>query len=183
MLNGVYTPKEVKHIVQWLEEYNASRAHAKPNTGRYPVQNLLEAIPPLKELVFNVKLRTIVQEGMGKKYVLRRATYTEGIGEEASAVYQDVGEASVEVLKSQYTLRVHLDAVTAEQGALRVYSKSHFDIHDSLAIEAIQLSKSSTCCEVAAGGIHILKPLSLRKASTHAEGQPPKVIELVVEPR
>ena len=161
VLDGVYSPEEVKQIVHLLEQH---KAETPPDAGSLRIDDLMTVIPALEALVFSRKLHTLVKEGMGETYVPHRAVYTEGIEEGTTGDwYQDrEADVSVEVLKSQYIIRIHLDTVTAGQGALRVYPKSHFDVHDSPAITALRQAKSPTDCEVAAGGIHLLKPLTLR---------------------
>ena len=179
VLDGVYTPKEVKRMIQQLEQYHAE---TKQESGSFTIDHLTEVIPSLEQLIFNLKLHTIVKEGMGERYTLGRATYTKSVRavNVPSEWYQNgEAEASLEVLKSQYIVRIHLDAVTEEQGALQVYPKSHFDIHDLPALEAIQRAKSPISGEVAAGGIHVLKPLTLRRVSSRTVGAPCRVVELV----
>jgi ectoine hydroxylase-related dioxygenase (phytanoyl-CoA dioxygenase family) len=79
-------------------------------------------------------------------------------------------QPSVEILENIFTIRIHLDGCTKENGALRVIEKSH----NQGVIEIVDWLKNQEgiekICEVKQGGILIMKPLILH-ASKRTENQ------------
>jgi len=79
-------------------------------------------------------------------------------------------QPSLEVLKSIFTIRIHLDDCNSENGALRVIEGSHkrnvIEIKDWMEEDR----REETICEVEKGGILLMNPLILH-ASRRTENQ------------
>ncbi|MBA2761075.1 MAG: phytanoyl-CoA dioxygenase family protein, partial [Segetibacter sp.] len=83
-----------------------------------------------------------------------------------------------EYLKNIYILRIHLDKTTAENGALQVMQNSHYCILNDHEVQALCQEKKSVLCEVEAGGIHLMKPLTLHVSEKINNDQPRRIIHL-----
>ncbi|MEO1714932.1 MAG: phytanoyl-CoA dioxygenase family protein, partial [Bacteroidota bacterium] len=204
ILDGIYSPKEVEQIRKLLDQYKASVCSNESTKEVFAIRKLMQVLPTLKKHIFNLKLHTIIQEGMGENYFLSRAIYLDKplMSNWYVTLHQDVpinvkqklevegysawtnkqGVISVRppvnILKNSYTIRIHLDNTTAENGALQVYPKSHFGILDDEKIKQFRQTKTPICCEVTAGGIHLMKPLTLHASSKTTNQQSRRVIHL-----
>ena len=204
ILDGIYSPREVEQMRKLLDQYKASVSGDKNATEVFAIRKLLQVLPALKKHIFNLKLHTIIQEGMGDDYFLSKAIYfdkppksnwyvtlhqdvpinvKEKIAVEGySAWTSKQGVISVRppvaILKNSYTIRIHLDDTTAENGALQVYPKSHFSILNDERTKQFRQTKVPVGCEVTAGGIHLMKPLTLHASSKTTNQQCRRVIHL-----
>ncbi|MDF9794982.1 putative DNA-binding transcriptional regulator YafY [Catalinimonas alkaloidigena] len=203
VLDGIYTTKEVEQMCRILDSYKAS-VDGQNSTEVFAIRKLLQELPVLKEHIFNLKLHTLIKEGMGEDYFLCKAIYfdkpstsnwyvswhqdvpinvqekieTEGYSGWTSKKGVISVRPPVDILKNMYTIRIHLDKTTAENGALHVYPKSHFGIWDHQQIEQFRQTKTPTYCEVEAGGIHLMKPLTLHASQKTTNAQSRRVIHL-----
>lgn len=73
-------------------------------------------------------------------------------------------QPNIELLESIFTIRIHLDDCTKENGALRVIAESH--LNGTIKIKEWMKMKNGieSICEVKKGGILILKPLILHSS-------------------
>ncbi|MEM9675745.1 MAG: WYL domain-containing protein [Bacteroidota bacterium] len=204
ILDGIYSPKEVDQMRKLLDQYKASISGSKRTTEVFAIRKLLQVLPALKKHIFNLKLHTIIQEGMGEDYFLIKAIYFDKppMSNWYVTLHQDIPinvkekidvegysawiskqgiisvRPPVDILKNSYTIRIHLDDTTDENGALQVYPKSHFSILDAERIRQFRQTKTPAGCEVSAGGIHLMKPLTLHASAKTTNQQSRRVIHL-----
>lgn len=204
ILDGIYSPTEVEQMGKILDHYKVDVSNDNNKTEVFAIRKLLQVLPALKKHIFNLKLYTIIKEGMGEGYFLCKALYfnkpstsnwyvswhqdipinvkekIETEGYSAWTRNQEVISVRppVDLLKNIYTIRIHLDDTTAENGALQVYPKSHLSILNAEGIKKIHQTKSSVCGEVEPGGIHLMKPLTLHASSKTTNKQCRRMIHL-----
>jgi predicted DNA-binding transcriptional regulator YafY len=84
----------------------------------------------------------------------------------------------VEVCKSNFTLRIHLDDASEHNGALKVIPGSHnkFLAHEEIAL--ITANSVPFVCEVPAGGVQLMKPLLLHSSGKSNSKKKRRVIHL-----
>jgi ectoine hydroxylase-related dioxygenase (phytanoyl-CoA dioxygenase family) len=88
-------------------------------------------------------------------------------------------QAPVVLLEKLYTIRIHLDDTTSNNGALKILPKSH--LKGILRSEAIETLKSQeTVCEVSRGGIMLMKPLLMHSSGRTTNHQSRRVIHIEI---
>ncbi len=81
------------------------------------------------------------------------------------------------VLESNFTIRIHLDKTTKENGALKVVNKSQKK--GICRIENIDIkAETESYCEVESGGIMILKPLLFHASNKTTNNERRRVIHI-----
>jgi predicted DNA-binding transcriptional regulator YafY len=198
VLNDIYTQREIKKISNILHKYFADSE--EPTFGK---RTLLMDLPALKHFLLNENLLEIVHS-IDPKAFLTRAIYLDKPKDQNWAVgwHQDVpinvkektptdgftswtlkkGINSVcppeEILHSIFTVRIHLDDTSDQNGALKVITGSHKQRFSDNEINTITANSNPSVCEVKSGGIHLLKPLLLHSSSRATTEKKRRVIHL-----
>ena len=82
-----------------------------------------------------------------------------------------------EILEQNFTIRIHIDKTTKENGALKVLNKSHKK--GMVRTENIELeNETETICEVEKGGIMIMKPLIFHASNKTTNNERRRVIHI-----
>ena len=197
ILNHVYTNREIRTVSRLI--YNYFKENDDTSFGK---RTLLKDIPELKPILFNKNLKQIIG-AIDPKAFLSKAIFfdkppnsnwyvtwhqdvpinvTQKIELEGfSGWTQKKGVISVrppvEVVKNIFTIRIHLDETNLRNGALKVVPGSHNKILTDTEIQTISSNSYPFVCEIASGGIQIMKPLLLH-SSPKAKVKKRKVIHL-----
>jgi ectoine hydroxylase-related dioxygenase (phytanoyl-CoA dioxygenase family) len=167
-------------------------AHMSPDQKRGGVRDIMTRVPELRAVADAPAMREIVSRVLGTDAVVVRSTLFDKTGGANWKVpwHQDVtiavrdraelegfGPWSVkegvlhvqpptEVLEQMVTIRVHLDACPASNGALRVMPQTHrlgrINQNDA---PAHVIEPEAICCEAAAGEALVMRPLLLHASS------------------
>lgn len=101
---------------------------------------------------------------------------TENFGPWTVKQNQFAVQPPLEILKSNFTIRIHLDDTDEQNGALKVIPKSHNAIYRP---ETIDWEKESeVVCNVNKGGIMIMKPLLLHSSGRTTNNKKRRVIHI-----
>ncbi|MDH5380824.1 MAG: phytanoyl-CoA dioxygenase family protein [Cyclobacteriaceae bacterium] len=200
VLEDVYLKHEIGEIRNLVKEYLKKHQEEEP----YGIRELFPKIPKLREYIFNQRFYTIIKDALGEEYFLCKSIFFNKIPENNWYVswHQDVpinvaskiemegfnswthkkGVTSVrpplEYLQNIYTFRIHLDDTNEDNGVLKVIPKSHYKILSPDDIEEIRKQKDAIACNVEAGGINILKPLTLHSSERSKSDKSRRVIHL-----
>lgn len=198
ILNFVYTKREVKKLGIILDKYfknNPSKTYAK--------RQLLKTLPDLKDILFNKNLKDIVKS-IDENAFMSKAIYFDKPADSNWYVtwHQDIpinvdkkmslkgysgwtnkeGVISVrppeEVSKSIFTIRIHLDDTNDKNGALKVIPGSQNKVLSQQEIELITENSIPKICDVPAGGIQLMKPLTLHASTKSTSQKRRRVIHL-----
>ena len=198
VLNDIYTRKELRKVGRILHDYFAQSD--EPTFGK---RTLLKDIPELKSELLNKNILEIIK-AIDPKVSLTKAIYFDKPDTSNWFVvwHQDVpinvkekietdgytswtnknGIISVcppeEVLKSIFTLRIHLDTTSAHNGALKVIPGSHSKRFSDEEREAITQNVNPIIVDVAEGGVQLMKPLLLHASSKSMNQKRRRVIHL-----
>jgi predicted DNA-binding transcriptional regulator YafY len=202
VLQKVYTRKEMNHVKSMIAKYH-NPEYTREGKPVYAIRNFLTQIPGLKNVLFNQNLKTILS-ALGKDLFLTKAIYfdkppmsnwyvtwhqdsTINVKEkiETNGYYgwtKKEGLIGVcppeEVLKSTFTLRIHLDDTDEKNGALKVIPGSQNKRLSDEEIGLITQNCIPFTCEVNCGGIHLMKPLLLHSSSKTVNQKHRRVIHL-----
>ena len=200
ILHNVYGKKEINEIKSKL--YTYFKSVGQPDNV-YAVRSLFQVVPELKTLVFNPNLLTILKK-IKPNLFLTKAIYFDKTPESNWYVtwHQDITinvkekietegftgwtkKARVhgvcppdEILKDTVTIRVHLDDADETNGALRVVPGSHNKRLSNEEIGLITQNSVPYVCDIAVGGIQMMKPLLLHASSKATSQKHRRVIHL-----
>lgn len=188
IVENIYSVKEVNEILELLKSIGVER--------KFGVREFLSNHPDVREKIFSKKLIDVIKSispncnQSVKSIFFDKPPHTNWVvnwhqdltinlsnkretpsfknwrvNEERTVV-----QPNKEFLESIFTIRIHLDDCTKENGALRVIEKSHS--HGVIAIKEWMKHKEGMekICEVKKGGILIMKPLILH-SSKRTENQ------------
>jgi ectoine hydroxylase-related dioxygenase (phytanoyl-CoA dioxygenase family) len=151
--------------------------------------------------IFNQKLKSIITENFGESYFITKSIYFDKPEKSNWFVsyHQDLTisvnqklevenfknwtvkqnqfavQPPTAILENNFTIRIHLDTTTKDNGALKIINNSHskgvYKV-DDLAIE------NETICEVEKGGIMIMKPLLFHASNKTTNNERRRVIHI-----
>lgn len=200
ILRHVYGRKEVNAMKMEIARYLKDKG-LDENT--HAIRNLLQEIPVLKETIFNSNLLQVLKK-IHPDLFLTKAIFFDKTPDANWYVtwHQDVvidvaekieqpgftgwtkkfGVHGVcppeEILKSTYTIRIHLDDTDETNGALKVIPGSHNKRLSDEEINLIAQNSIPYICDVDACGIQIMKPLLLHASSKATSQKHRRVIHL-----
>lgn len=194
ILQKVYTQRQNRKMGYLLHKYLG-----KQTAKTYAIRHFFEKIPALKEVVCSPNLQTIVKAIDPKAFLCRATLFDKKSSanwlvswhqdvpievaekktvEGFSSWTQKEGVYSVcppdEISRNRFSIRIHLDDTTWENGALKVIPGSQNKRLKDEEINLISKNSFPEICEVAAGGIHLMKPLILH-ASEKVKTSPKKL--------
>jgi len=178
--------EEITSLITLIE------AHVAPAQKRGGVRDIMTRVPQLRAVADAPALREIVSQVLGAEAVVIRSTLfdkTDGANWKVPW-HQDVTIAvrervesegygpwstkegivhvqpPTEVLQNMVTIRVHLDACPASNGALRIMPSTHHlgRINQNDAPDHV-IEADAVCCKAAAGEALVMRPLLLHASS------------------
>ncbi|MCH5596508.1 phytanoyl-CoA dioxygenase family protein [Niabella ginsengisoli] len=204
IIENIYSPCEIEKIIGCIDQAALSnRETFRKSSDLFAIRQFLKEVPSVQPLVFNNKLKEIIQELFGKDYFVVKSIYfdkpetsnwyvsyhqdltisvdkkidREDFGPWTTKQNQFAVQPPINILKSNFTIRIHLDETDENNGALKVIEKSHLKgIYRPETIDwAIETEK---VCKVAKGGIMIMKPLTLHGSNRTTNKQRRRVIHI-----
>lgn len=198
ILNDIYTRVEIRTIGKILHDY-----FTETDEQTFGKRTLLKDIPSLKSHLLNDNILRIVKT-IDSNAFLTKAIYfdkpddlnwyvtwhqdipinvkekieTEGF--KSWTKKKDIHSVCPpeHVLKSMFTIRIHLDSTTINNGALKVVPGSHTKQFSDEEKEKITSKLEPTILEVREGGIQLMKPLLLHSSSKSQNQKRRRVIHL-----
>lgn len=195
IVNDVYSIDEVNHIIGVIDSANSNNEAFRKTKDIFAIRKVLKEIPEIQPLIFNENLVRIMQSVGGEDCFVVKSIYFDKpeMSNWFVAYHQDLtisvdekfevegfsnwtkkqNQFSVQppnyILENIFTVRIHLDDTTAENGAVKVLEKSH--LYGICRTESINWSnEKEVVCEVNKGGVMLMKPL-LFHASTRTTNQ------------
>lgn len=198
ILNHLYTKRDIKKLKAKLDTY--IKQH---NEKHFGMRAVLQKMPELKEILFNRNLKKLVK-AIDKNAFLTKAIYFDKQPKDNWYVtwHQDIpinvadriemdgfkswttkdGVISVRppenINKNTFSIRIHLDDTTENNGALKVISGSHKKRLKDEEIKLISEHSIPFTCEVNSGGVQVLKPLLLHASSKSKTQKRRRVLHL-----
>ncbi|MEZ4842972.1 MAG: phytanoyl-CoA dioxygenase family protein [Bacteroidia bacterium] len=196
IVENVYTEKEVEEIIQLID--------SKGIGEQFGVRAFLSVYPDIAQKVFTQKLIALVKtisptcnKSIKSIYFNKpqNANWVVNWHQDLTINLTDkketpnfknwrvladrtVVQPSTEMLENIFTIRIHLDDCTAQNGALRVIEKSH----NRGVVDTRQWQKKKNeqerICEVKKGGVLLMKPLTLHSSKRTENEQNRRVIHI-----
>lgn len=202
-INQVFSAVQVEKILQLIGQADTSRKTFRKSADLFAVRQFLKEIPEVTQLIFNEEFRQLIHSLFGSNYFIVKSIYfdkpeqsnwfvsyhqdltisvdrkieLEGYSKWTVKQDQFAVQPPLDILKQIYTLRIHLDDTDENNGALKVVPGSH--LKDIYKAEDIDWSKENEhVCEVARGGVMIMKPLLLHSSSRTTNNKKRRVIHI-----
>lgn len=187
IVKNIYDDNEINKILSIIEKVSDNEtlnSTFRKSNDLFAIRQFHKEIPETLNFIFNKNLKDIIKLNFGDDYFIIKSIYfdkpeksnwfvayhqdlTISVSkkilsqnfENWTAKHNQFGvQPPEEILKNNFTIRIHLDRTTKENGALKVINKSHKK--GIYRIENIRIAHEiETICEVEKGGIMIMKPL------------------------
>lgn len=203
IINDIYTHEEVSQILSAIKAADTTNATFRKTDDLFAIRQFLNEIPPIHPLIFNHKLKHLIQSLFGDGYFVVKSIYFDkpersnwfvawhqdltisvdqktnlpGYGPWTLKQNQFAVQPPLNILQDNFTVRVHLDDADAGNGALKVIPGSHLKgIYRPEAIDW-QVEREAICA-VKAGGVMLMRPLLMHASNRTTNNKPRKVIHI-----
>lgn len=204
ILNNVYTENELEKLISLIEkktENNTENATFRKSQDLFAIRQFHKEIPETLDFIFNQNLKDIIENTFGKGYFITKSIYFDK-PEKSNwfvAYHQDLiisvnkkieienfknwtvkqNQFAVQpptaILEKNFTIRIHIDKTTKDNGALKVINNSHSK--GIFRVENLEI-ENETICEVEKGGIMIMKPLLFHASNKTTNNERRRVIHI-----
>jgi ectoine hydroxylase-related dioxygenase (phytanoyl-CoA dioxygenase family) len=204
IINKVYTENEVGKLISLIENLtknDSDNATFRKSQDLFAIRQFHKEVPETLDFIFNQNLKDIIESTFGDGYFITKSIYFDK-PEKSNwfvAYHQDLtisvdkkieienfenwtikqNQFSVqppkEILENNFTIRIHLDHTTKENGALKVINNSHSK--GIFRVENLQ-TENETICEVEKGGIMIMRPLLFHASNKTTNNERRRVIHI-----
>jgi ectoine hydroxylase-related dioxygenase (phytanoyl-CoA dioxygenase family) len=202
VIDNIFEDHEVNGILDMISGIDTSKPTFRKSADLFAIRQFFKELPDSIELLFNKKIKKTIEALFGTGCFVVKSIYfdkpeqsnwfvayhqdlTISVAKKADisgfgpwTVKQDqfAVQPTTDILKSNFTIRVHLDDTNEENGALKVIPGSHKEI---LRPENIDWEVASEyCCNVPKGGVMIMKPLLLHSSGRTINGRKRRVIHI-----
>ncbi|KUJ62293.1 phytanoyl-CoA dioxygenase [Flavobacteriaceae bacterium CRH] len=206
IINNVYNENEITKLISLIENATESKNDAatfRQSQDLFAIRQFHKEIPETLSFIFNKNLQNIIESNFGKDYFITKSIYFDK-PEKSNwfvAYHQDLTisvdkkveiesfenwtvkqnqfavQPPKEVLEKNFTIRIHIDKTTKDNGALKVINNSHSK--GILRIENLKFeNEKETICEVEKGGIMIMKPLLFHASNKTTNNERRRVIHI-----
>lgn len=206
IIDKVYSEIEIEKIITEIEkitESDTKNSTFRKSQDLFAIRQFHKEIPETLNIIFNQNLREIIKSNFGENYFITKSIYFDK-PEKSNwfvAYHQDLTisvdkkieienfenwtikqnqfatQPPKEILEQNFTIRIHIDKTTKENGALKVLNKSH--TKGIIRTENINVENEiETICEVEKGGIMIMKPLLFHASNKTTNSERRRVIHI-----
>lgn len=204
IINTVYTENEIEKLISLIENNTQNKEESatfRKSQDLFAIRQFHKEIPETLPHIFNQNLKDVIETTFGEGYFITKSIYFDK-PEKSNwfvAYHQDLTisvdkkveienfenwtikqnqfavQPPKEILENNFTIRIHLDNTTKDNGALKVINDSHSK--GIVRVENLQ-TENETICEVEKGGIMIMKPLLFHASNKTTNNQRPRVIHI-----
>jgi ectoine hydroxylase-related dioxygenase (phytanoyl-CoA dioxygenase family) len=206
IIDNVYNENEIKKLISIIEnvtENSNENATFRKSEDLFAIRQFHKEIPETLGYIFNQNLKDIIKSNFGENYFITKSIYFDK-PEKSNwfvAYHQDLTisvnkkiettdfenwtikqnqfavQPPKELLEKNFTIRIHIDKTTKDNGALKVINNSHSK--GILRVENLSIeNEKETICEVEKGGIMIMKPLLFHASNKTTNNKRRRVIHL-----
>lgn len=201
VIGGVFEQAEIATIVNGIDS-SVDKPTFRKTKDMFAIRQFLKEFPKMCTIIFNENLRQII-ESFGSGYFVVKSIYFDKPGQSNwfVAYHQDLTISVAErveqpgygpwtvkqdqfavqpplnILQDNFTIRIHLDDATEDNGALKVIPGSHLKgIYRPQDID--WTIERKVFCNVLAGGVMLMSPLLLHASNRTVNNQSRKVIHV-----
>ena len=206
IINDIYSENEIEKLISLIEdvtENDSENATFRKSQDLFAIRQFHKEVPETLDFIFNENLKEIIESNFGSGYFITKSIYFDK-PEKSNwfvAYHQDLTisvnkkietanfenwtvkqnqfavQPPKEILEDNFTIRIHIDKTTKDNGALKVINNSHSK--GILRIENLNFeTEKETICEVEKGGIMIMKPLLFHASNKTTNNERRRVIHI-----
>jgi len=202
-INDVFTKAEVNHLFQIISDADTSSPAFRKTNDLFAIRQFLKEVPEAVAVIFNHKLNQLITDQFGADYFVVKSIYfdkpensnwfvayhqdltisvdrksaMEGFGPWTVKQQQFAVQPPLDILRDNFTIRIHLDDTDETNGALKVVPGSH--LKGIYPPETIDWNiETETICDVQRGGVMFMKPLLLHASGRTTGQQKRRVIHI-----
>jgi hypothetical protein len=190
IVENIFTPTEVVSLIAIINHADQSNKSFRKTNDLFAIRKFLKEIPAVQPVIFNEKLKFAIENLFGNEYFVVKSIYfdkpeksnwfvawhqdlTISIGKKTELpdwrnwtkkFDQFAVQPPVEILQSNFTIRIHLDDTNEFNGALKVIPGSHLKGVQRID-ELDRQHKYETSCNVRAGGVMVMRPLLMHSSA------------------
>ena len=199
----IYSTEEINDIITIIDKSGHNNTNFRRNSTPYAIRNFISAFPQLIPILFNRQLIELISTKFGRGYFISKSIYFDKPPNANwfVAYHQDITisvdkkvkmpgfnswtvkheqfsvQPPVSILENNFTVRIHLDDTTDNNGALRVIPGSHLKgISRTDKINCI--SDGEVICNVPRGGVMLMRPLLLHASGKSTSQSRRRVIQI-----
>ena len=206
IIDAIYNENEIEKLISIIEsvtENKAGKTTFRKSEDLFAIRQFHKEIPEALDSIFNQNLKNIIKSNFGEDYFITKSIYFDK-PEKSNwfvAYHQDLTisvnrkievesfenwttkqnqfavQPPKDILEKNFTIRIHIDKTTKDNGALKVINNSH-----SKGIYRVEnmdfKNEKETICEVEKGGIMIMKPLLFHASNKTTSNQRRRVIHI-----
>jgi ectoine hydroxylase-related dioxygenase (phytanoyl-CoA dioxygenase family) len=206
IIEAIYSDSEVEKIISEIEKVTQAttdNATFRKSDDLFAIRQFHKEIPETLPYVFNQNLLEFIKTNFGQNYFITKTIYfdkpeksnwfvsyhqdlTISVNKKIEVDHfenwtikqnQFAVQPPKEILENNFTVRIHLDRTTKDNGALKVLNASHKK--GISRVENINLNEEiETICEVEKGGIMIMKPLLFHASNKTTNNKRRRVIHI-----
>ncbi len=203
IINNVFTRSEIEAIVSTVSTSDTSKPTFRKTADIFAIRQFFKEVPAAFEKVFTNKFRQFISTLLGSEFFIVKSIYFDkpetsnwfvayhqdltisvnkkadvnGFGSWTTKSSQFAVQPPLNILEDNVTVRIHLDNTNEENGALKIIPGSH--VKGICKAETIKsLMDTETHCNIAKGGIMLMKPLLLHSSGRTTNGQKRRVIHI-----
>jgi ectoine hydroxylase-related dioxygenase (phytanoyl-CoA dioxygenase family) len=206
IIEAIYSDSEVEKIISEIEnvtQATTDNATFRKSDDLFAIRQFHKEIPETLPYVFNHNLLEFIKTNFGQNYFITKTIYFDKPEKSNWFVsyHQDLTisvnkkivvkhfenwtvklnqfavQPPKEILENNFTVRIHLDRTTKDNGALKVLNASHKK--GISRVENINFNEEiETICEVEKGGIMIMKPLLFHASNKTTNNERRRVIHI-----
>ncbi|MCV9928407.1 phytanoyl-CoA dioxygenase family protein [Flavobacterium sp. LS1R49] len=206
IIDNVYDENEIKKLISIIENVTKNKTDKttfRKSEDLFAIRQFHKEIPETLDYIFNENLKDIIKSIFDENYFITKSIYFDK-PEKSNwfvAYHQDLTisvdkkleienfenwttkqnqfavQPPKEILENNFTIRIHIDKTTKDNGALKVINNSHSK--GIQRIENIEIKKEKeTICEVEKGGVMIMKPLLFHASNKTTNNERRRVIHI-----
>ncbi len=202
VINNVYSTAEIEQIAALIDSADQSNDTFRKTSNLFAIRRCLAEIPPLLPVVFNSKIKEVISELFGDGYFVSKSIYFDkpqqsnwfvawhrdltisvdkkiqlpGFSNWTVKNDQFAVQPPLDVLKDNFTIRIHLDDTNADNGALKVIPTSHLD--EQVEHRNCFSTDEEFVCETESGGVMIMRPLLLHSSNRTTNNKRRRVLHI-----
>lgn len=200
---GIYSAAEIRAILAVIDQAGTAGGNFRRSAELFAIRNLLTELPALRPLIWNERFTALLNRLLpAPRHLVKAIYFDKPAGSNwVVAWHQDLMvsvdqrrelpgfgpwkvrpegvtvQPAPEYLAGICTLRLHLDACDAANGGLRVVPGSHRR-GVIPASDIPRYTPQAEVCPVPAGGVMLMKPLTLHASHRSTDERPRRVIHL-----
>ncbi|AWG21904.1 phytanoyl-CoA dioxygenase [Flavobacterium faecale] len=206
IINDVYSDNEIAELISVIEKNSllkSEKSTFRKSEDLFAIRQFLIEVPEILDTILNEKLKKIIKLNFGEDYFITKSIYFDKpeLSNWFVAYHQDLTisvnkkielddfinwttkqnqfavQPPKKILDRNFTIRIHLDKTTKENGALKVINKSHSK--GICRSENMKMNgEIESFCELEKGGVMIMKPLLFHASNKTTNYERRRVIHI-----